>query len=200
MSMLGEKAVELLHQLRRSEATEGANAIPVFNDELVREVLEEMGDLFQCNQEEVRATSEGERGLLSGIQLRHAALERNQRCVLAYLYNRAGKVRQLRWEMGGAVPQELKRRLHEQEVQWFTKYSRSLAKYMSSLGGGSGLDLTRHMQPPTGLHLQVRCLVEYGEFETEDGTVVQLTKNSQHFLLKAHCEHLIRQGVLEHVV
>ena len=198
--MLGGRAVELLREIRRSEATEGPNAIPVFNDEQVRQVLEEMGDLFQRNQEEVRATSEGERGLLSGIQLRHAALERNQRCLLAYLHNRVGRIRQLRWEMGGAVPPELKPRLHEQEVQWFTKYSRSLARYMSSLGGGSGLDLTRHMQPPTGLHMQVRCLVEYGEFETEDGIVVQLSKNSQHFLLKAHCEHLIIQGILEHVV
>ena len=198
--MLGGKSVELLKGIRRSEATEGPNAIPVFNDEQVRQVLEEMGDLFQRNQEEVRATSEGERGLLSGIQLRHAALERNKRCLLAYLHNRAWRIRHLRWEMGGAVPPELKPRLHEQEMQWFTKYSRSLARYMSSLGGGNGLDLTRHMQPPMGLHLQVRCLEEYGEFETEDGTVVQLTKNSQHFLLKAHCEHLIRQGILEHVI
>jgi len=27
--------------------------------------------------------------------------------------------------------------------------------------------------------VQVRCLVDYGEFETEDGTVVILKKNSQ---------------------
>ena len=28
-------------------------------------------------------------------------------------------------------------------------------------------------------HFKVRCLVDYGEFETEDGTVILLKKNSQ---------------------
>jgi len=31
------------------------------------------------------ATVAGELGLFSGVQLRHAALERNKRCILAYL-------------------------------------------------------------------------------------------------------------------
>ena len=28
-------------------------------------------------------------------------------------------------------------------------------------------------------HFKVRCLVDYGEFETEDGTIILLKKNSQ---------------------
>ena len=31
------------------------------------------------------AAVEGEQGLFSGVQLRHASLERNKRCILAYL-------------------------------------------------------------------------------------------------------------------
>lgn len=63
-------------------------------------------------------------------------------------------------------------------------------------------------------------MVDYGEFETEDGTVVLLKQKSQvglshgwqlpfivlliavsqHYLRRSHCEHLIRQGILEHIV
>ena len=59
--------------------------------------------------------------------------------------------------------------------------------------------------------------MDYGEFETEDGTVVLLKRNAlvlysvdcvetvvitlvlQHYLRRSHCEHLIRQGILEHI-
>ena len=53
---------------------------------------------------------------------------------------------------------------------------------------------------PKSLYIEVRCLVDYGEFETEDGGVVLLKKNSQHLLHRADCEHLVRQGILEHII
>ncbi|KAF3841629.1 hypothetical protein F7725_023580 [Dissostichus mawsoni] len=40
---------------------------------------------------------------------------------------------------------------------------------------------------------------DHGELEIDDGTVILLKKNSQHFLPRWKCEQLIRQGVLEHV-
>ncbi|XP_016123920.1 DNA replication complex GINS protein PSF1-like [Sinocyclocheilus grahami] len=54
---------------------------------------------------------------------------------------------------------------------------------------------TDHLIP-----IQVRCLKDHGEFEIDDGTVILLKKNSQHFLPRWKCEQLIRQGVLEHVI
>lgn len=157
-----------------------------------------MRTLFEQNQLEVRATTDGEQGLFAGIQLRHACLERNQRCLLAYVYNRMATIRDYRWEVGSVLPPEFRLCLCEQEAQWFARYNRSLAGYMRSVGE-DGLDLTQHMRPPKSLYIEVRCLVDYGEFECEDGTVVQLLKNRQHYLLRSQCEHLIRQGVLEHV-
>ena len=78
------------------------------------------------------------------------------------------------------------------------RYNKCLASYMRSVGSG-GMDLTLYRHPPKGLYVEVRCIVDHGELETEDGTVVQLKKGSQHLLLRSQCEHLIRQGVLEHV-
>lgn len=45
----------------------------------------------------------------------------------------------------------------------------------------------------------MRCLVDYGKFELDDGQVISLKKNTHHLLPRAQCEPLIRQGILEHV-
>ena len=192
--MFGEKALELLRELKRSR--EGT--LPPYNEDVIRQIIEEMRALFEQNQLEVRATTDGEQGLLSGVQLRHACLERNQRCLLTYVFNRMVKIRDYRWEVGSVLPSEFKLNLCEQEIQWFNQYNRSLASYMRSIGE-NGLDLTQNIQPPKSLYIEVRCLTDYGEHETEDGTLIQLRKNSQHYLLRSQCEHLIRQGILEHI-
>ncbi|KAL5009104.1 hypothetical protein ScPMuIL_014685 [Solemya velum] len=194
--MLAEKALELIRELQRSKD----GSLPPYNEDGVRQVLEEMRALFEQNQKDVSATVEGEKGLFSGVQLRHAALERNKRCLLAYLYNRLEEIRKMRWEFGSVLPGEVKYNMCEQEVQWFGKYNKMLATYMRSIGGVGGLDLTQDMKPPKTLYIEVRCLADHGEFETQDGNIIVLKKNSQHFLLRSECEHLIRQGVLEHMV
>ncbi len=193
--MYGEKALELLRELKRSRG----GTLPPYNEDTVRQVLEEMNSLFEQNQLEVRATTaENEQGLFAGIQLRHACLERNQRCLLAYVHSRMLQIKEYRWEVGSVLPQDFKLNLCEQEIQWFNRYNRGLASYMRSLGEG-GIDLTQYTQPPKSLYIEVRSLQDYGDFETEEGVVIQLKKNSQHYLLRAQCEHLIKQGILEHI-
>ncbi|XP_041370522.1 DNA replication complex GINS protein PSF1-like [Gigantopelta aegis] len=194
--MLTEKALELIRELKRN--TDGS--LPPYKEDIVRQVLEEMRALFEHNRRDVSATVAGETGLFSGVQLRHSALERNKRCLLAYLYNRLFQIKKMRWEFGSVLPADIKYNLCEQEVQWFNRYNKMLANYMRSIGDSDGLDLTQDMNPPKTLYVEVRCLVDHSEFETQDGTVIVLKKNSQHFLLRSECEHLIRHGILEHIV
>lgn len=194
--MLGEKALELVKELQRSRC----GTLPPFNEDLVRQVLEEIRALYEQNQRDVNSAQGNEHEVYPTIQMRHAALERNKRCLLTYLYNRLQVVRQMRWDFGSILPPDVKYNLSEQEVQWFTDYNKCLATYMRSIGGYGGLDLTQDLRPPKTLYIEVRCLTDHGEFETQDGNIILLKKNTQHFLLRSECEHLIRQGILEHVV
>ena len=186
--------MELLRELKRSRG----GTLPPYNEDTVRQVLEEMSSLFEQNQMEVRETAGSGHDLVAGIHLRHACLERNQRCLLAYVYNRMLQIKDYRWEVGAILPQAFRNNLCEAEVQWFNRYNRGLAGYMRHLGE-SGLDLTQYTQPPKNLYIEVRSLQDYGDFETEEGVVIQLKKNSQHYLLRSQCEHLIKQGILEHI-
>ncbi|XP_049591254.1 DNA replication complex GINS protein PSF1 isoform X2 [Syngnathus scovelli] len=196
--MFCEKAVELVRELQRSNDGQ----LPAFNEDGVRQVLQEMEALYEQNQADVNETKSEQRvDLLPSIRLRHCCLLRNQRCINAYLYDRLLRIRALRWEYGSVLPANVRFHMNAEEVQWFARYKKSLASFMRSLGQGSGgLDVTQDVKAPKSLYIQVRCVKDHGVLEIDDGTLVLLKKNSQHFLPRWKCEHLIRQGVLEHVV
>lgn len=192
----GDKAFDLLKDLKRSSQT-----IPAFDDDGVRQVLEEIKAIFEENVAQASTyNSSGDRSLWPLLNYRHAALQRNKRCLLAYLYERMQRIKALRWEFGPIIPGDIKQTLCEPEVQFFNNYSKSLAAYMRSVGDGQGIDLTGNLRPPKSLYIEVRCVEDYGKFELDDGEVVHLKKNSQHYLPRAQVETLVRQGILQHIV
>lgn len=67
---------------------------------------------------------------ISTVRIRHAAVKRNFRCLLAYHYNRLRCLRTMRWEFGSMLPADIKINMSASETEWFSKYSRSLAQYM----------------------------------------------------------------------
>eukprot|EP00095_Tigriopus_kingsejongensis_P002965 snap_masked-scaffold1455_size40601-processed-gene-0.4 protein:Tk02965 transcript:snap_masked-scaffold1455_size40601-processed-gene-0.4-mRNA-1 annotation:"dna replication complex gins protein psf1" len=190
MATLGTQAIDLIR-----EAARGEDQLHPFNEDKMRRVLEEMRSLFEQNQREIEARP----AISPAIHLRHSAIERNKRCLLAYIHRRVEQVRELRWQFGAVLPAEVRANLCEPEQRFFQQYNRELAAYMGSIGGGAGVDLMADLQPPKGLFIEVRCAVDYGELETEEGQVILLQPNTQHFLPRALCEPLIRQGILTHI-
>ncbi|KAK7878355.1 hypothetical protein WMY93_031072 [Mugilogobius chulae] len=179
--MFGEKALELVRELHRMSDGQ----LPAFNEDGVRQVLQETEALFEQNQADVNeAKVDGRSELIPTIKLRHCCLLRNQRCLSAYLYDRLLRIRALRWEYAAVV-------FSVQKVFGFVH---------EKSGKRKGLDITQDTRPPKSLYIQVRCVKDHGELEIDDGTVILLKRNSQHFLPRWKCEQLIRQGVLEHVV
>ncbi|XP_031453119.1 DNA replication complex GINS protein PSF1 [Phasianus colchicus] len=194
--MAGERAVGLVRELQSA----AGGRLPPFRAEELRQTLEEMRTLYERNQADVSEAKSGRTDLIFLIRFRHCCLLRNQRCIVAYLYDRLLRIRALRWEYGSVLPNAIQFHMAAEEVEWFNRYKKSLATYMRSVGGEEGLDLTQDIKPPKSLYIEVRCLRDYGEFEIDDGTTVLLKKNSQHFLPRWKCEQLIRQGVLEHIL
>lgn len=190
--MFGEISLELIKELQRSKDS----TLPPWNDDVIGRVVEEMEALFLENQKEVESAERG--NSLASVHLRHYALLRNRRNLVAYAWNRLERVKSLRWDFGSILPPDVKENLSEAEVQWSSKYNRTLATYMRKIGGG--LDLTQDKKPPKSLYVLVRCLQDYGEIELDDGTVVPFRVNSQHYLPRSKCEQLIRLGVLEHII
>lgn len=193
--MYGDKAFELIKELYRSGDT-----IQLFDDDKIRLVYEEMQILWEKMTTYMQSTFDVEtNNFAAEVKLEKAALERNQRCLLAYTWNRMQQIRQMRWEFGSILPTDIKENLSDSEMKWFSNYSKSLAMYMKSIGPQHGLNLTQYIKPPKKLYVEVRSLVDYGKLELEDGEVLILRKNSQHLMPHSESEPLIRQGILEHM-
>lgn len=191
--MFGRKAIKLITELDLSAD------IQPFNEVVVKEVLDEMQALYEANMSDSNTIrNEDNMTLLPSVQFRHVALTRNKRCVLAYIYNRMLRLREMRWELGSILPSEVNANLLNAELQWFQAYNKSLATYMRSIGDQHGFNLTINILPPKTPYVEVKCLADFGKLEIEEGQTVTLKKNTYHLLPRDICEPLIRQGILEH--
>jgi len=86
----------------------------------------------------------------------------------------------------------MKENLSSHEVEFFESYDKLLGSYMDEID----INLAADQNPPKQLFVEVRALQDYGEVLTDTG-VVNLKKNTVHFLRRSDAELLIRQGVLE---
>ena len=105
----------------------------------------------------------GDRTASHTLSVRHIAMHRNKRCLLTYLYHRMRRLRQARWELGSILPPELHANLINPEIQWFHRYSRSLATYMRSIGD-EGFNILNDMTPPKSLYIEVIYTLIYRYF------------------------------------
>ena len=71
----------------------------------MRSVLQEIKELYDSN---VEARNEPQDQARAAMLLRHTTLERNKRCLLAYLNHRVEKIRDMRWEFGPVLPADVK--------------------------------------------------------------------------------------------
>ncbi|CAI2327562.1 unnamed protein product [Caenorhabditis sp. 36 PRJEB53466] len=188
---VADQALQLVLEMKRNP-----DVMPPYNTELVRQCTARIEELFQKNAKVVENMRDNIPDDMSMLQPRLAAMVHIRRCMLAYENERKNRIRSYRWKYGGALPVSIRNALCEAEIQFFNDYSSTLARYQVSLGE-NGVNLLLNTAPPKTLFVQVRAIEEYGEFETSDGTTVQLTKDSMHSLPRQDCEMLIRQGVLE---
>ncbi|XP_028000779.2 DNA replication complex GINS protein PSF1 isoform X4 [Eptesicus fuscus] len=117
--MFCDRAIELVRELHR--APEGQ--LLAFNEDGLRQVLEEMKALYEQNQSDVNeAKSGGRSDLIPTIKFRHCSLLRNRRCTVAYLYDRLLRIRALRWEYGSVLPNILRFHMSAEEVRCLKDY------------------------------------------------------------------------------
>ena len=134
--------------------------------------------------------------LQAAMVIQHQTILRRKRCALAYLQHRLERLTALRWEAGLVLPDEVRANMSRQEVAFYTEYDDLFADFSR----GIRLDLAAGKRPPKELLIEVRALADCGELLTEHSGLVNLDKGTSHFLRATDVEHLINQGLLEHIV
>ncbi|KAL7468716.1 hypothetical protein ACHAXS_008953 [Conticribra weissflogii] len=215
----GQRGRELLLDLKRSDW------LPTYNDEGVRATLQEISlhtdeltylvraaQRVDQSSKDDDAADDANRSTAAtaatnipmtnrpSLILHDTSIRRNKRCLLAYHAYRLDKLRALRWETGGTLPEEMKRALSEAEVDFFEEYDRLVSRFVVVAGGGGGggdLDWNADLVPPQENYIMVRVVQSgLGTIETELCGVVDLELGSMHYLPRGDVEGLVRQGAL----
>lgn len=190
-----QHGTELIRELKRSKKW-----LPPYNEEALRQVSMECHSCFESMKKSYisaqRAAQEtGHQGIPDNInvtvQLLWQSILRNKRCGLAYLNYRLQKVKDIWWDTGVVLPEELKSVLSNQENKFLNKYDEIMNEYMAEVD----LTLTTDQHPPKELYVEVRALKDLGEIQTEDGPV-KMEAHTMHLLRRTDAELLIRQGAL----
>eukprot|EP00490_Sorites_sp_Unknown_P014280 CAMPEP_0114664888 /NCGR_PEP_ID=MMETSP0191-20121206/29665_1 /TAXON_ID=126664 /ORGANISM="Sorites sp." /LENGTH=215 /DNA_ID=CAMNT_0001908295 /DNA_START=39 /DNA_END=686 /DNA_ORIENTATION=- len=203
MALHGRKAVQLLQDLKR------ARWLPPFNDKAVKEVAEEIISDAKELQRLVRLVEESNdddlaNEYLMGMYLYDDLMDRNKRCILAYLNARLEVIEHLRWEVGRMVPDEKQQKLHDAEKQYLNNYNDILDKYMKRYVHSCNhpLDLTANAEAPEDENIEVRMLRDDPQLDgivSNDSGLLRLRGGCQMRVKFSDVEHLLRAGKVEHV-
>ena len=128
------------------------------------------------------------------LSVHHATILRNKRSLLAYANHRVGTMKQMRWELGPMLPDEIRSNMAREETQFFQKYDELLTRYIQE----TEIDIMSDLVPPQDLNVEVRVMRDCGEVMFESGPVL-LNEGTTHSLPRTEVEPLVRQGYLEQI-
>lgn len=194
-----KKSLQLLRDVKRSRW------LPPYNDAVVKEVIEEIRNDMKEMKSLVSEHEDLEglpREVAAGLCLYNDLVDRNRRCLLAYLNHRLETIEGLRWEVGRMVPEDKLAKLHDSEKKYLHHYNASLDKYMKHYipSAKEPLDLVADAKPPEDLNVQIRVRDEgAGEIVTSDSGTVRLRRGWAHTVKRSDVEQLIRAGKVEHI-
>ncbi|KAL0476692.1 DNA replication complex GINS protein, partial [Acrasis kona] len=186
--MYGEKAIEVLKDLKHNES------VPIYNQVGVTSVMQEMDLLYLTilkinNSEEL---DQSDPAIATNVITHYSGFMRNKRCILAYLYERIQRIKRLRWECGVTLPTNIEPNLHQTEKGFFDKYDKLLGDY----GAEVNFDLTSDSKPPKDAFIEIRIIKTEGEDDIvlEDRTI-KLKKNHIYYMNRSDAEMLINRGL-----
>jgi len=187
--------VNLLRELQRHDKL---GTFPLYNTEgiractdVIKKVYQHLNDTTTNFEEDELQNNFMKPNLLVNVTL----MERQKRCVLAYLMARMEKIQRMRWEIGSILTPQLKEKLSVDESVFFAEYDKILTTYAREMQFDSWSELT---VPPKDLFIEIRVLVDNGLIQTESGTL-NLQKGTQHSVRRSDVEDLIKQGIVEHI-
>jgi len=196
-SSVADNAHELITDLHNNP-----DIIPPYRTELISKCAQQITSLYDDNMKSLTDLKDNKctnrASTVTMVHVRQNIIDRIKRCCCAYIAERQKRLRRLRWEKAGMLPDEVKKNLAPEELNWFNSYNDMIFKFQKGFGK-NGLSLMNYMDPPNDLRMNVVAMKDYGEFETSDGDTVLLSKGSAVSLPIQDCEMMIRRGILKEV-
>lgn len=184
--MFGDLADKLVAEARRAENLE---QISVYHTDAVRAVCRETRQLSALEDQALLNAGEN-RVKLAAAGVYGLCQRRNKRCLLAYHRQRLLKLQKKAWLEQDTMDTT---NLSPAEQAFVRGYNEVLVSVKDMFGD---IDLTGSMEPPREMYVEVRCLEDAGEIQTEYG-VFDLSKNSQFYVRQSDVQRLVQQKLVE---
>src|ERR1700761_5258638 len=172
-----ELSQTLVTECKRSSAT---STLYKYNDALVRQLCREIRALDKHLSTTLAAVAHFKandipQAELCTMTMIQAMIERDKRCLLAYHQYRLGLLKELYWNVGGALPQilnnpDVRAKLSPHEVDFMREYSKMVGDWRSELL--DVVDLAMGVErPPKDVNVPVIVVRECGVVNTELGEI-----------------------------
>ena len=151
-------------------ALQRAEWLDNYNDDARRQVIAETRALYNQNADLIaEKLSSGSSEPFYGCTcfVYHSCILRNKRALMAYHQARVNEIQDLMWKTGSVVPSDLKPKLCDAELKFFSDYAGLVSDYMEKVD----VDLTADITPPKQLLVGVRVLQDCGDVLTDRGTL-----------------------------
>lgn len=213
--ILEAKRTQQLNQRRVNEDLQSGGGVnllsrlPIYHDELVRNILNEV-DQLRRNAEFLRNNGSAEEFAHLDEKIVKCqyfvtllCMERNKRCLLAYQKLRTDILDNIAWcnngtgiELYSGSNEDETNSLSHYEQEYLKEYGELITELKSE--SMADIDLSSSLEPPSDVFIDVRVLKDAGEIQTEYG-VFNLIKDSQFFVRQSDVERLIQQGYLQKI-
>lgn len=196
--------------------------IPMYNDELIYNILKEVKQLKQnteylqhIKQEEVE--TRGQFGDALSVHpndkirkcqyfVNLLCLERNKRCLMAYQRMRSDTIDRMIWNglignnniYNNSSKRSGYNELSHYEQEYMTQYKNLIDEMNSESELWSSIEIMGNMNPPSDIFIDIRVLKDIGEIQTEYGTF-NFVKDSQFYVRQSDVERLIQQGYVQKI-
>ncbi|KAJ3178675.1 hypothetical protein HK101_010125 [Irineochytrium annulatum] len=168
--------------------------------------------VFEDQEEEMEAKSR-QKSLQVALTMHQLSITRNKRALLIYHRHRVDLIRAIAWDLGGGAaadsvggdadggngtgfPVEVRKNMSPAEHDFLSSYRELLGDLRGSF---MDVDIGAPLVPPRDLYIEVRVLREIGEVVLDSGSIVRLTKHSQHYLRRTDVENFISMGYMRQI-
>lgn len=187
--MSSKTAKRMLEELNASEG------LPPFDlngvQELRAEVERIARDLWHMGAAENTDESEYSTGVR--IHVHDSTIARDKRCLLAYMMHRADRIELLYWQGGAVLDPETKKKLSDEEVDYFKGYGELMIDYMEK---ERVTGLLADYKPPKFDVIQVEALVDCGVVTMNKGGSRRIRPGEMVTLSRSDAEPFIRKNMM----
>ena len=202
----------------RNDNTRNETMIPMYNDELVYNILKEVNQLKQNTEylQQIKQEEEETGDQIGTVLPEHLndkirkyqyfvnllCLERNKRCLMAYQRMRSDMIDKLIWNgligNNGGSKRSSYNELSHNEQEYMGQYRNLIDEMSSESELWSTIEIMGNMNPPSDIFIDIRVLKDIGEIQTEYGTF-NFVKDSQFYVRQSDVERLIQQGYVQKI-